>query len=147
MARAGCSSAVASNSGFEPVLRPTDTRGDGGYFIAAGSVRSDGSKYEWDCCPDEAAEAPSTARAQTFAPKAFAEHPDCDGISKKRFSDAMGRLLKAKRIRLDVYGPPSKLRTKLVVVEPDTAEPDAEAQADTCSSTDSAAYPAYSEPD
>jgi hypothetical protein len=46
---------IRNRAGFAPGL---DTRGKGGYFIAAGSERSDGSTYEWEARPDEPAEAP-----------------------------------------------------------------------------------------
>jgi hypothetical protein len=60
----------------------------------------------------------SPNRSATYAPTEFAKHPDADGISKSAFEAALNRLLKAKRIRIETFGPKSHERKRLRVVEP-----------------------------
>lgn len=38
---------------------------------------------------------------------------DADGVSKSAFARAMSKLLKADRIHIEIFGPPSRLRRKL----------------------------------
>jgi RecA-family ATPase len=51
-----------------------------------------------------------------YAPALFAREPEAreQGIQKEHFADAMVRLFKAKRIRLERYGPPSRGWHRLV---------------------------------
>ena len=56
--------------------------------------------------------------SNTYAPSVFEKHPDAEGVSKKEFATAMGRLLSTNRIRSDTAGPPSRRYSKLVVVPP-----------------------------
>jgi hypothetical protein len=51
---------------------------------------------------------------KTYAPVIFERHPDAKGIRKDDFRDAMERLLTAKEIRNDPFGPPSRRRERLV---------------------------------
>ena len=52
-----------------------------------------------------------------YAPSLFAKEPEAreQGIQKAHFADAMVRLFKAKRIRLEQYGPPSRGWHRLVI--------------------------------
>ena len=59
----------------------------------------------------------SPNRGPTYAPTEFAKHPDVDGVAKRALEDAMANLLKAKRIRVATFGPPSKQRKRLRLVE------------------------------
>lgn len=47
---------VRNRGGFAPAV---DTRGEGGYIVAAGSVMTDGRAYEWESRPSEPADAPT----------------------------------------------------------------------------------------
>jgi len=57
---------------------------------------------------------PNPSRA--YAPVQFAAHPDGRGVSKRAFQDAMNRHLKAGRVRVETFGPPSKSRSRLAFV-------------------------------
>ena len=61
----------------------------------------------------------SSNPSKTYAPTQFAAHPDGRGVTKRALQDAMNRLLKAGRIRVEHYGPPSKSRSRLVLVQPE----------------------------
>jgi RecA-family ATPase len=50
----------------------------------------------------------------TYAPVMFAAHPSSGGIRKRDLKAAMDRLLAAKKIIVDKFGPPSKSRSRLV---------------------------------
>jgi RecA-family ATPase len=50
---------------------------------------------------------------KNYAPTAFAEDDDADGVTSKAFARAMTRLLKANRIHLEKVGPPSRQRDQL----------------------------------
>jgi RecA-family ATPase len=50
---------------------------------------------------------------KNYAPTAFAEDDDAEGITSKAFARAMTRLLKANRIHIEKVGPPSRQRDKL----------------------------------
>jgi DNA polymerase I-like protein with 3'-5' exonuclease and polymerase domains/RecA-family ATPase len=54
---------------------------------------------------------------RNYAPAAFAEHPDAQGISKKEFARAMQRLLDAKIIEIREWGKASRRSFYLVVAE------------------------------
>lgn len=56
---------------------------------------------------------------RAYAPLEFSNHADGKGISKNAFKKAMDRLLKAEKIKSSSFGPPSKTRTKLVIVNND----------------------------
>lgn len=51
----------------------------------------------------------------SYAPTQFAAHADAKGTTKQAFKAAMDRLLKAGTIKNITEGPPSKLRSKLVL--------------------------------
>jgi RecA-family ATPase len=53
-------------------------------------------------------------KGTTYAPALFAEEPDNQGLSKKQFADAMARLFKANKIRIDEPGPKSRPSRTLV---------------------------------
>jgi RecA-family ATPase len=57
----------------------------------------------------------SPNRSATFAPAVFERHPDADGLTKRSFEGAMERLLASKRIGVQTFGSPSRLRSRLVV--------------------------------
>ncbi len=50
----------------------------------------------------------------TYAPSVFAKLPEGKDVTKKRFEDAMNKLLSANRIKVDEVGPLSKRRSILV---------------------------------
>ena len=54
----------------------------------------------------------------TFAPAVFADEPDAkkDKVSSKQFAEAMRRLFAANKIEVVSFGPPSRLRTRIVEV-------------------------------
>jgi RecA-family ATPase len=52
--------------------------------------------------------------SSTYAPKVFADDETCGGLSKKAFKAAMDRLLASKAIKVEPFGPPSKLRKRIV---------------------------------
>lgn len=52
---------------------------------------------------------------QTYAPNAFAAHPDCEGVTKTAFKAAMERLLAGGQIRVAEDRPTSKRQTFLEV--------------------------------
>lgn len=58
--------------------------------------------------------------ASNYAAELFSKMPDRRGFTKREFGYAMEGLLEQKRIRIEVYGPPSKPKQKLVTV---TSEP------------------------
>jgi RecA-family ATPase len=59
----------------------------------------------------------SPNRGPSFAPTEFAKHPDADGVTKRTFELAMSRLLKAKRIHIETFGPPSRRYKRLRIAE------------------------------
>jgi RecA-family ATPase len=59
----------------------------------------------------------STVTGTSYAPAHFAKHPDANGLSKKHLADAMQRLLDRGCIRIDLSGPPSRQRSRLVIAE------------------------------
>jgi RecA-family ATPase len=54
----------------------------------------------------------SANKSSTYAPKVFADDKGC-GFKSGDLKDAMDRLLERKEIRAELYGPPSRPRTKL----------------------------------
>jgi len=64
----------------------------------------------------------SPTPSRSYAPAVFADHPDADGVTKKVLASAMERLLKAKRIAVETFGPPSKQRKRIIVLDPKTSE-------------------------
>lgn len=54
-------------------------------------------------------------KATGYAPKEFAGMPDTGGCTAAALANAMERLLTAKRIAVETFGPPSKQRQRLVV--------------------------------
>ena len=54
----------------------------------------------------------SANKSSTYAPKVFADDKGC-GFKSAELKDAMDRLLEQKEIRAELYGPPSRQRTKL----------------------------------
>jgi RecA-family ATPase len=59
--------------------------------------------------------------SRTYAPTVFEGEDDAEGVSKKAFTGAMGRLLKANRIHVETVGPPSRQR-KTLAPGPDPAK-------------------------
>lgn len=59
----------------------------------------------------------NAAGGHYYAPKVFADHPDCEGVTKRAFKAAMERLLSAGKVRVAEYGPPSKRHTYLEVAQ------------------------------
>ena len=57
----------------------------------------------------------SAKRGPTYAPTTFASHPQSDGIGKVHFAAAMQELLGKNEIRIEISGPPSRQRSRLVV--------------------------------
>ena len=53
--------------------------------------------------------------SNTYAPAVFAKREDAGGISKRSFEAAMERLLKAKRITVEIVGPPSRRYSRLAL--------------------------------
>jgi RecA-family ATPase len=53
--------------------------------------------------------------SKTYAPALFATEPEATGISSKALERAMSRLLQADRIHVEVEGPPSRRRRRLVL--------------------------------
>jgi hypothetical protein len=49
-----------------------------------------------------------------WAPKVFEGEPDADGFTKRAFDAAMKRLLNAGRIRVEITGPTSRQRGRIV---------------------------------
>ena len=50
---------------------------------------------------------------RTYAPSVFADHEDSRRIGNKPLESAMNRLLKAKKIRIEMFGSPSRQRSRL----------------------------------
>jgi hypothetical protein len=59
----------------------------------------------------------SAKPSRSYAPTIFSEHPQAAGMQSKQFAAAMQRLLIAEKIKIEVVGPPSKQRSRLVLVE------------------------------
>lgn len=55
----------------------------------------------------------NTSGGPSYAPTAFAAHPESDGITKRAFKDAMEKLLTAGRVVLVETGPASKRRSHI----------------------------------
>ena len=55
-------------------------------------------------------------RSSSFAPTRMAKMPTARGTGKASFERAMNRLLDQGKIRVETFGPPSKQRSRLVVV-------------------------------
>lgn len=51
----------------------------------------------------------------SYAPAIFAKHDAAKGVKPEALARAMQRLLDARRIKIETFGPPSKSRTRLVV--------------------------------
>jgi RecA-family ATPase len=57
----------------------------------------------------------------TYAPTCFAAEADVKGVTKKQFADAMSRLLRDGKIRVETTGPASRQRSKIIIAEPSCA--------------------------
>jgi RecA-family ATPase len=57
----------------------------------------------------------SPSPGPNYAPTQFASDPQAEGVSRAQFRAAMERLFAAKRIALDVTGPPSRQRSRIVL--------------------------------
>lgn len=57
----------------------------------------------------------SASPSVSYAPKLFAAHPNANGIGKPHFATAMQMLLGRQEIKIEVFGPPSHRRNRLVV--------------------------------
>jgi RecA-family ATPase len=64
--------------------------------------------------------------SNSYAPAVFEREPDADGVSKAALARAMSKLLKADRIHIESFGPPSRERRKLAL-GPDPTKLTAEA--------------------
>jgi hypothetical protein len=64
-----------------------DVRGDGGYVIVPGSVRSDGYPYEW-AVAGESAESPSWLLEKVIRPKPPAKPSATTGVTNQRYVEA-----------------------------------------------------------
>jgi RecA-family ATPase len=64
----------------------------------------------------------SPNKSPSYAPKMFADHEraKASNLTAKALAAAMERLLETGAIKVDHYGPPSKRRSKLVIVESDS---------------------------
>jgi RecA-family ATPase len=56
----------------------------------------------------------SASKSPTYAPAVFARHPKSDGIGKAHFDAAMQDLLSRQEIRIEISGPPSRQRSRLI---------------------------------
>ena len=56
------------------------------------------------------------AGGSNYAPKAFEEHPNADGCTKRALKKAMAALLNKEKIKISEDGPPSKRRSFLEIV-------------------------------
>lgn len=59
------------------------------------------------------------AVAGNYAPTVFASDPRAEGISMASFRDAMNRLLAARRVKVETFGPPSRPERRIVAVQPE----------------------------
>jgi RecA-family ATPase len=57
----------------------------------------------------------SASPSVSYAPKLFAAHPKANGIGKPHFATAMQVLLGRQEIKIEVFGPPSHRRNRLVM--------------------------------
>jgi hypothetical protein len=64
----------------------------------------------------------SPYRSSSYAPTVLAKQPGGKGIGKAALEGALHRLLDKGKIRNEAYGPPSKVRHRLVI-EPNTSGP------------------------
>ena len=60
--------------------------------------------------------------SRSFAPTVFSKHPDSEGLSDRQLAAAMERLLGAKQIHVETFGPPSHQRSKLAISQPNFRE-------------------------
>ena len=51
----------------------------------------------------------------SYAPGVFEREADADGVSKAALARALSKLLKADRIHIEIFGPPSRERRKLAL--------------------------------
>jgi RecA-family ATPase len=58
----------------------------------------------------------SANKSVSYAPKVFADDKACEGFTSADLKEAMDRLLERKEVANETFGPPSKLRTRLVRV-------------------------------
>jgi RecA-family ATPase len=69
----------------------------------------------------------SPTSGTNFAPAVFARHSNAGGLQSKDFRAAMQRLLDAKKIRIETFGPPSKNKKRLILgggPQPSTEPPE-----------------------
>jgi RecA-family ATPase len=64
----------------------------------------------------------SPNRSPTFAPTSFEKHPRAEGLTKKTFEGAMERLLASKQIAVELFGSPSRPRSRLILTPDNGAE-------------------------
>jgi RecA-family ATPase len=60
--------------------------------------------------------------SSSYAPVQFAREPQAKGIKAKAFTAAMNSLFQKNRIRVEQFGPPSKPRNRIALVEPTVEE-------------------------
>lgn len=63
----------------------------------------------------------SPSPSTTYAPAVFEKHPRAEGHTKRAFQKAMDRLLDAGKIEIEIFGPLSRQRKRLVLKRPSDA--------------------------
>jgi RecA-family ATPase len=58
---------------------------------------------------------------RSYAPADFVKMQEANGCKSPALARAMERLLSSQRIRVETYGPPSKQRSRLIAVAPETS--------------------------
>jgi RecA-family ATPase len=62
----------------------------------------------------------STSKGANYAPAVFAAEDDAENLTKPALARAMSKLLKEKRIHIEIVGPPSRQREQLMFGPPPT---------------------------
>lgn len=61
----------------------------------------------------------SAAKSSTYAPSVMADMPGAKGFKKRQLEEAMRRLMASGEVKVEMEGPPSKQRQRLVLVSSD----------------------------
>jgi RecA-family ATPase len=114
---------TTKKANYGPLGGEIRLRWEKGRFVAIRSSDRSAADKETDrlflrCLADlERQERPvSDKKSSNYAPTVFSKHPDANGTSMKAFERAMERLLHAGTIKVELHGPPSKLRHKIGLV-------------------------------
>ena len=59
----------------------------------------------------------SATPSSTYAPSLFARHDQREGVSKRRFEQAMDSLFQQRKIEVQEHGPPSTRRRHIAIAE------------------------------